>query len=54
MTSTSTSGKDNTDASRRWAALASQNERLADSAELLLLDLNRDRTESSQQLKAAS
>lgn len=54
MASTSTSGKDTRDASRRWAALDSQNERLADSAELLLLDVNRDRPEANRPLKAAS
>jgi hypothetical protein len=58
--SRNTSGKDNTDSSRRWAALESKHERLADSAELLLLNLNRDRTTTSQPstasqpLKAAS
>ncbi len=59
MAAISTSGKDSKDANRRWAALESENERLASSAELLLLDPNRDRTESSrplasQPLKAAS
>lgn len=59
MASTSTSGKDNMDASSRWAALASKNERLASSAELLLLDLKRDHKDASrplasQELKAAS
>jgi hypothetical protein len=54
MSGTSTTGKDSKDSIRRWAALDSQNERLAGSAELLLLDLNRDRTEADQPLKAAS
>jgi hypothetical protein len=47
------------DSKSQWAALESQNERLASSAELLLLDINRDRPAAgrpmaSQQLKAAS
>jgi hypothetical protein len=54
MSGTSTSGADSKDDSRRWAALDSQNERLADASELLLLKLNRDRADAERPLKAAS
>jgi hypothetical protein len=54
MSGTSTSGADNTDYGRRWAALDSKNERLADASELLLLQIKRDRAESERPLKAAS
>jgi hypothetical protein len=60
MSGTTTPSKDSKkDGSRQWAALDCKNERLASSAELLLLDLKRDRKDAgrslaSQPLKAAS